>query len=80
MDQRAAAIAEGDYELSTRAARTGRSTQHWVIEARQAGEVVGTATESLIRTLSEFKTDKLIDIQGGKITVLEETKLKKLIY
>ena len=40
----AAAIAEGDYELSTRAARTGRSTQHWVIEARQAGEVVGTAT------------------------------------
>lgn len=40
----AAAIADGEYLLRTRAVRTGRSTQHWVVEAVQAGEVVGTAT------------------------------------
>jgi len=34
----------------------------------------------LIRTLSEFKADKLIDIQGGKITILQEPKLKNMIY
>jgi CRP-like cAMP-binding protein/AmiR/NasT family two-component response regulator len=37
--------------------------------------VVGTATESLIRTLSEFKNDKLIEIHGSEITILEEHKL-----
>ncbi len=37
--------------------------------------IAGTATESLIRTLSDFKNEKLIDIQGGKISVLNEKKL-----
>jgi acyl-CoA thioesterase len=40
----AAAIADGEYLLQTRAVRTGRSTQHWLVEALQEGEVVGTAT------------------------------------
>ena len=40
----AAAIADGEYTLHTRAVRTGRSTQHWIVEASQAGEVVCTAT------------------------------------
>ena len=51
-----------------------------MISREDLAQVVGTATESLIRTLSEFKTDKLIDIQGGKITVLQENKLKNMIY
>jgi CRP/FNR family cyclic AMP-dependent transcriptional regulator len=42
-------------------------------------QVVGTATESLIRTLSDFKTEKLIEIKEGKIFVLDETKLKNLL-
>lgn len=40
--------------------------------------VIGTATESLIRTLSDFKAEKLIDIDGGKIIILEERKLINL--
>lgn len=39
----------------------------------------GTATESLIRTLSDFKYEKLIDIRDANITVLNEDKLRKLI-
>jgi CRP-like cAMP-binding protein/CheY-like chemotaxis protein len=40
--------------------------------------VVGTATESLIRTLSEFKADKLIEITGSEIKILELKKLESL--
>lgn len=41
--------------------------------------VVGTATESLIRTLSEFKSEKLIEIKEGKISILNEEKLKRML-
>jgi CheY-like chemotaxis protein/CRP-like cAMP-binding protein len=41
---------------------------------------VGTATESLIRTLSDFKSEKLIDIRDGKITIPAPEKMKNLLY
>ncbi|MEO8404702.1 MAG: response regulator [Chitinophagaceae bacterium] len=41
---------------------------------------VGTATESLIRTLSDFKAEKLIEIKEGKIIVRDEDKLKNMLY
>lgn len=40
--------------------------------------VAGTATESLIRTLSDFKNEKLIDIVDGNITILNQKKLETL--
>lgn len=40
--------------------------------------VAGTATESLIRTLSDFKNEKLIDIVDGCITILNQKKLENL--
>jgi acyl-CoA thioesterase len=39
-----AALADGPFTVNARAARTNRSTQHWVIEIDQAGQVVMTAT------------------------------------
>jgi CRP/FNR family transcriptional regulator, cyclic AMP receptor protein len=41
--------------------------------------IAGTATESLIRTLSDFKSEKLIDIQGSKIVILDEKKLSNML-
>lgn len=41
---------------------------------------VGTATESLIRTLSDFKSEKLIQIKEGKISIINMDKLKNLLY
>lgn len=41
--------------------------------------IAGTATESLIRTLSDFKSEKLIDISGGKIAILDEQKLATIL-
>ena len=43
-------------------------------------QAAGIATESLIRTLSDFKAEKLIDIQGGVIIILNEEKLRALPY
>lgn len=40
--------------------------------------IVGTATESLIRTLSDFKEEKLIEIKEGKIVLINEVKLKEI--
>jgi DNA-binding response OmpR family regulator len=40
--------------------------------------IVGTSTESLIRTLSDFKDEKLIEIKEGKIYISNEKHLKSL--
>ncbi len=48
------------------------------ISREDLANIAGTATESLIRTLSDFKSEKLIEIKEGKITILEEKKLIQL--
>lgn len=42
-------------------------------------KIVGTASESVIRVLSDFKDEGLIEIEGGKIRVLQPTKLEKIV-
>lgn len=42
--------------------------------------MVGTATESVIRMLSEFKEEKYISIAGSKITILDHSALAGLNY
>ena len=41
--------------------------------------IAGTATESLIRTLSDFRSEKLIDIKDGNIKIINEKKLANLL-
>lgn len=41
--------------------------------------IAGTATESLIRTLGEFRQEKLIEISEGYITILNEGKLRTML-
>ncbi len=40
----AAPIADGEFEISRRAARTNRTNQHWIVELSQGGAVATTAT------------------------------------
>lgn len=40
--------------------------------------IVGASTETVIRTLGDFKDEQLIDIQGGKIIILNSDKLSRL--
>ncbi len=50
------------------------------ISREDIAHYVGTATESLIRTLSDFKQEKLIEIKEGKILIGNLEKLKNLLY
>jgi CRP-like cAMP-binding protein len=44
----------------------------------ELANIVGTATESVIRLLSEFKTDKLVELNGRKIRILNIKGLEKI--
>jgi CRP/FNR family transcriptional regulator, polysaccharide utilization system transcription regulator len=44
----------------------------------ELANMVGTATESVIRLLSEFKSDKLIELNGRKVKLLNIPKLIKI--
>lgn len=44
----------------------------------ELANIIGTATESVIRLLSEFRTEGLVDLQGRKIKILNIQKLKKI--
>ncbi len=42
--------------------------------------IVGTATETVIRLLSEFKGDRMIDMEGKKIRILDRKALEKISH
>ncbi|HNR41295.1 MAG TPA: Crp/Fnr family transcriptional regulator [Bacteroidales bacterium] len=44
----------------------------------ELANIVGTATESVIRLLSEFKTDRLVELNGRKIRILDKKGLEKI--
>ncbi len=48
------------------------------ITREDIASMVGTATETVIRTLSDFKEEKLVDMKGSLITVLEYEKLSRM--
>ncbi|HEY0898291.1 MAG TPA: response regulator [Sphingobacteriaceae bacterium] len=50
------------------------------ISREDLAHVVGAAPESMIRTLKEFKYEKLIEIMDGNVVVLNENKLRHLLY
>ncbi|HYM93021.1 MAG TPA: response regulator [Chitinophagaceae bacterium] len=49
------------------------------ISRENLASIAGTATESLIRTLSDFKNEHLIDINEGSISILNENKLVNML-
>jgi len=49
------------------------------ISRENLANLAGTATESLIRTLSDFKDEKLISIKDGNIVILNEKKLSTML-
>ncbi len=49
-----------------------------LLTREELANMVGTATESIIRLLSEFKAKKLIELNGRKIKLLDIPKLIKI--
>ncbi len=54
-----------------------KQEEHFVINVNRQdlASLVGTAAETVIRTLSDFKEEKLIEVKGSAITILEKNKL-----
>ncbi len=48
------------------------------ISREDLANLAGTAAETTIRTLSDFKDEKLIEIRGSSITILEDSKLASM--
>lgn len=49
------------------------------ISREDLAKMVGTASESVIRVLSDFKDEGLIEIDGGKIKITQPAKLEKVV-
>jgi CRP-like cAMP-binding protein len=48
------------------------------ISREDLASMVGTATESVIRTLSDFKDEKLIEIKDKQIVIMSAEKLSRM--
>ncbi len=48
------------------------------ITREDLASIVGTATETVIRTLSDFKQEKLVEMKGSLITILNYGKLVRM--
>jgi CRP-like cAMP-binding protein/DNA-binding NarL/FixJ family response regulator len=73
-------VARALVDIYSKFAKEGPSGQPLDISRDDIAHYVGTATESLIRTLSDFKSEKLLEIKEGKIRIQDINKLKNLAY
>lgn len=55
------------------------SKENIQISRDDLAKMVGTASESVIRVLSDFKDEGLIEIDGGKIKITQPAKLEKVV-
>ncbi len=56
-----------------------KDTQVLTISRENLATIAGTATESLIRTLSDFRGQHIIDISEGKILIRDRKKLENMV-
>ncbi len=71
-------VAEALVKLSNKYKKEGEKIFSMNVSREDLANLVGTATETVIRTLSDFKEEKFIDVAGGKITILEYDKLAEM--
>lgn len=51
---------------------------HIVLPREDIANIVGTATETLIRLLSEFNKENLIELKGKRIRIIDQKKLERI--
>lgn len=71
-------VAEALVKLSDKYKKDGDQKFSMNVSREDLANIVGTATETVIRTLSDFKEDKFIEVTGGTITILNYDKLAKM--
>jgi len=73
-------VAYGLSQLGEKYKEPGKEKIVVDISRENLAQTIGVATESLIRTLADFKSEGLIDIQTGKVILLNFDGLKNLLY
>ena len=73
-------VADALLKLEAKYKEAGQDQFNIAISRDDLASIVGTATESVIRTLSEFKHDGYISIKGSNITILQPEKLKNFRF
>jgi len=58
----------------------GKEIVSFEIARADLASMVGTATESVIRVLSEFKKEGLIEVNGSEIVIVEAQKIKDIKF
>ncbi len=71
-------VAEALVTLKTRYQKDSTKNFNISISREDLASIAGTSTESAIRCLSDFKEEKLVEINGGNITILNIEKLEKM--
>lgn len=71
-------VAEALVKLSDKYKKESEQKFSMNVSREDLANIVGTATETVIRTLSDFKDDKLVEISGSTITILNYEKLVKM--
>lgn len=71
-------VAEALLLLRERYADGKTETFSMAISREDLANLAGTAPETVIRTLSDFKDEKLVEVKGSTITLLDASKLQKM--
>jgi CRP-like cAMP-binding protein len=72
-------VADALLTLQKKYQKTGSEPFSIHISREDLANIAGTATESLIRTLSDFRSEKLLEIRDGNIVILNEKKLASML-
>jgi CheY-like chemotaxis protein len=72
-------VADSILNLSKKFKKEGTTDFTIHISREDLAHIAGTTTESLIRTLSDFKNEKLIEAEAGYVKVLNEKKLSDML-
>jgi CRP-like cAMP-binding protein len=71
-------VAEALVKLSDKYKKDGEQKFSMNVSREDLANLVGTATETVIRTLSDFKDEKFVEVSGGTITILNYDKLVRM--
>lgn len=72
-------VADALLSLQAKYQKQNQETFSIHISREDLANIAGTATESLIRTLSDFKAEKLVEIKDGNIIITNEKKLAAML-
>ncbi len=73
-------VAEALLMLRSRYKEQNRDEFSIHISREDLSNIVGTATESLIRTLSDFKEEGLIELKAGQVRIIDPRKLEHMKF